>query len=195
MDAPLRLPQPSIGFLSIRERTPHGFFGGYLVVNALARPLEFHCTLPLQPTRAQQILFGETLQEFVCGEQIARALLLKATSTPGFILTDCPAVLAVRHWVDFPVFVLDPSQDAHELTVAQEPASDDFRIPGNRRDDEHYASRTAAGYSLRWLKRYAGDGSALDALQASELSSVDLREPFSRIVEALAEAHPRTKAA
>lgn len=195
MDAPLRMPPPSIGFLSIRERNPHGYFGGYLVVNELARPLEFHCTLPLQPTRAQQILFGDTLKEFVCGEQIARALLLKGNSKPGFVLTDCHAVLAVRHWVDLPVFVLDSSADGRGYSLAPESPGDDFRIPSAFRDDDDYATRTVAGYSLRWLKRYANDGVALESLPGSELGSIDLHEPFGRIVEALAEAHPRSKAA
>jgi hypothetical protein len=41
------------------------------------RPLEFHCTEPVQPSRAQQILFGPTLRDFLCGEQIGGALLAK----------------------------------------------------------------------------------------------------------------------
>ena len=71
----------SLGFLTVRKHPSRGYFGGFLVLNVLARPLEFHCTLPVQPTRAQQILYGATLDEFISGEQIARALILKAKSS------------------------------------------------------------------------------------------------------------------
>ena len=50
-----------VGFLSVRYRSEHGFFGGYLIVNQLARPLEFHCTMPVRPSRSQELLYGKTL--------------------------------------------------------------------------------------------------------------------------------------
>ena len=71
-----------VGFLSVRYQPEHGFFGGYLIVNQLARPLEFHCTMPVRPSRSQELLYGSTLNDFVCGEQIAKALTQKAKLKP-----------------------------------------------------------------------------------------------------------------
>ncbi|MEI8211138.1 MAG: hypothetical protein WCI02_03240 [Planctomycetota bacterium] len=182
-------PNPfHLGFVSIRERSPHGYFGGFLVINELARPLEFHCTLPLQPSRAQRILFGPTLDEFVCGEQIARAMLGKVKTKPTVVLTDTAAALSVRHWIDVPIFWLQEEYQAEE-------PSNGFAIPSQKRSESEYASRVIRGKPFYWLPSYTGDGAALDALMGDGVSQLDLREPFGRIVEALAEAHPRSKVA
>lgn len=176
-----------LGFLAVRQRNPHGYFGGYLLVNARARPLEFHCTLPVQPTRAQQILYGATLIETVCGEMIARALLDKAAARPKLVLTDCAAVLAVRHWVDQPiVHVGAPALDAD--------AAEDFTLPEMAHGESRYLQEVRQGITFSCISSYARDFDALRALDAFE-GQVDLIEPFSRIVEALAEAHPRSRVA
>ena len=59
---------PAIGFLTVTEHAEHGLFGGYLILNVSGRPLEFHCTAPLKPSRAQEILYGPTLRPFLFGD-------------------------------------------------------------------------------------------------------------------------------
>ncbi|MBL9124077.1 MAG: hypothetical protein JNG90_10630, partial [Planctomycetaceae bacterium] len=48
---------PALGFLTVVEHEQLGLIGGYLLLNLSGRPLEFHCTAPLKPNRAQQILY------------------------------------------------------------------------------------------------------------------------------------------
>ena len=48
--------KPALGFLTVVEHPQYGLFGGYLVLNLAGRPLEFHCTAPIKPNRAQEIL-------------------------------------------------------------------------------------------------------------------------------------------
>jgi hypothetical protein len=57
----------ALGFLAVVEHELHGLFGGYLLLNATGRPLEFHCTAPVRPNRAQQILYGPTLEPYLYG--------------------------------------------------------------------------------------------------------------------------------
>ena len=52
----------AIGFYTVVPHEQHGLFGGLLVLNHNGRPLEFHCTAPLKPNRAQEILYGATLE-------------------------------------------------------------------------------------------------------------------------------------
>ncbi|MCO6458994.1 MAG: hypothetical protein J5I93_27115 [Pirellulaceae bacterium] len=85
------------------EHGEHGLFGGYLVLNSAARPLEFHCTAPVRPNRAQEILFGPTLKPYLYGEQIAHTLITKARQTPLLIFTDVVHVLDVRPLIEIPV--------------------------------------------------------------------------------------------
>jgi hypothetical protein len=188
-----------LGFLAIRQREPHGFFGGYLVVNSRARPLEFHCTLPVQPTRAQQILYGATLTEYICGELIARTLLGKAAAKPKLVLTDCHASLAVRHWMDQPLLHVAPDslRNPDSLRTTEGRAMDDiegFIIPEMNARDSRYTSQQRHNATFSCITTYGRDMDVLGCLEEFE-GNLDLLEPFSRIVEALAEAHPRSRAA
>ena len=90
------------GFLTIAGDTERGFVGGCLLLNGRGRPLEFHCTAPVRPNRAQVILFGPTLRPYVVGEQIATALIAKAKSQPNILWTDDPDVLTARDATGFP---------------------------------------------------------------------------------------------
>lgn len=176
------VPQ-TLGFCTVRAHAEHGFFGGYLILNTHARPLEFHCTLPVKPSRAQEILYGKTLPDFVCGEQIAKALTSKAKLMPQLVLTDCSAVLALSRVSDVMVACLSASTNS--ASAANIPAADGERLRTIKlgahsatilRDDMHTEER------LRQLWQ------ALDV-------TMDICEPFQRIEEALVEAHPIMKAA
>ena len=61
---------PAIGFLTVCEQPEQGYFGGLLVLNTNGRPLEFHCTAPVKTNRAQEILYGPTLRQYLFGEQL-----------------------------------------------------------------------------------------------------------------------------
>ena len=78
----------SLGFLSVVEEESLGFVGGLLVVDRWARPLEFHCSTPVRPTRAQEILYGATLQDYLFGELIGGALVAKCENTPAALFVD-----------------------------------------------------------------------------------------------------------
>lgn len=174
--------QIQIGFLTVRKHSSLGFVGGLLVLNGLARPVEFHCTLPVLPTRAQQLLYGATLDEFVAGEQIGRALLAKAKAKPQVVLTDTLAALSVRHLVDTPIGAIDSSWSKNEATLT---------YPQPSRDAWHQLS--VSGYKLLIIQEFADDSKPLESFLES--LSIDLIEPFGRIEGALMEAHPATKAA
>lgn len=176
--------QLSFGFLSVRKHAVHGYFGGYLLLNSLARPLEFHCTLPVLTTKAQQILYGPTLDEFVCGEQIARALVMKAKTKPSAILTDCSAALSLRHVCDVPLacFVDSSKSTSPFLTIPQ------------YRERPLFPFHCAAQH-FHILEEYQTDHKKLISIFEKGDIQLDLVEPFGRIDEALMEAHPATKAA
>ncbi len=91
------------GFLTVLSSDEQGLIGGYLVLNQAGRPLEFHCTAPVKANRAQQILFGPTLEPYLYGEQIGQTLVSKATATPAVVYTDVPPAMATRDFVDMPV--------------------------------------------------------------------------------------------
>lgn len=165
------------GFLTAVESGTHGVFGGYLLVDPLGRPLEFHCTAPVKVSRAQQILFGSTLQSHLHGQQIGGTLLAEGTVTPEVVLTDLEPMLHVRNHTKLPVaLVRAASSGSATATSGSMPGTSSFTI-GNASVVPH-----------------TGDVSHEDGLRErlEELAAaVDLCEPFERIRAAIDEAQRR----
>src|SRR5437868_2975525 len=57
----------NLGFLTVLHET-NGYLGGYLVTNNWGRPLEFRLSTAVQPNRIHQILYGGTLEAYICRE-------------------------------------------------------------------------------------------------------------------------------
>lgn len=174
----------TLGFISVRQHADHGYFGGYLIVNHMARPLEFHCTLPVKPTKAQSLLYGPTMDDFVCGEQIAKALITKAKLTPDLVVTDTPPVLSATLVCDVPIICLDQDDAAESISLVRPTET----IVAVSKFQEH---------KLRFKR--AAESQKVESVAAEVMKQLsdrfDVTEPFSRIVEALFEAHPVIKAA
>ncbi len=151
--------------------TPHGLFGGYLLLNTVGRPLEFHCTVPVKPNRAQQILYGPTLEPFLYGEQIGATLVNKSAIEPLVVLVDVVPMLAVREQIDLPT----------ALVLAT-----DKTLP-------EYCAEVSIGRSrLALQSRYATDRDLISQRLTDLDDLFDLLEPFSRIREAIEEADRNT---
>lgn len=174
-----------LGFLTVRHHADHGYFGGYLIVNRIARPLEFHCTMPVKPSRAQALLYGPTIDDFVCGEQIAKALTTKAKLKPQLVLTDCSSVLAMSLVSELAVARL-----VHD-ELSQSVASG-LRLPQSNTGGANIRCHDGE-FQVPEASKLTQDSlqSILDELS----DNFELTEPFQRVSEALMEAHPTTKAA
>jgi hypothetical protein len=194
---------PSIGFLTITEHAEHGLFGGYLVLNTAARPLEFHCTAPVRPNRAQEILYGPTLKPFLYGEQIGQALVAKARQRPLWICTDIEHVLELRTVIEIPVVQLLSHDEERSETQSQSPRSashpdslrGDFATTRHRIDAAHESP--ACGHTHRFAlgnfrvavdARFSEDEQSVSRAWQQHAGGFDLSEPFERIRSAIEEA-------
>lgn len=187
-----------LGFLTVRLHEEHGYFGGYLVVNHQARPLEFHCTLPVKPSKAQVILYGSTIEDFVCGEQIGKTLVSRAKVAADLVITDTRAVLAMSLVSDTPILQVDVGMPN---PIATKQSDSDSRaqattILGLPFQSIVQATTLEAGNHRFFVPDGGKKHQSLLEKVLSELGeNFDFAEPFTRIVEALIEAHPTTKAA
>lgn len=151
-----------LGFLTAVEDPERGVVGGLLVTNRFGRPLEFQCTTPVKANRTQQILFGPQLRPYVLTELIGKTLIEKVGVKPHLILLESADLLALREHVSLPVASLcDSSTGDGGLKIGKQ-----------------------------WLQFH--DGHPTDqpdiAKQASQIpDTADLKEPFDRVREALAE--------
>lgn len=183
----------ALGFLTVVTHPQHGLFGGYLLLNTSGRPLEFHCTAPIKPNRAQEILYGPTLESFLYGEQIGQTLIRQGGVVPLLVCTDQQAALAAREFISIPlVMVLPPSageqgrdeKSAEPTAVSQKT----FRV-----DAAHGDGCRLMTFQLGRNRLALPDGAEEDHRTVSEriadLADVfDLAEPFQRIRDAIEEA-------
>jgi len=181
------------GYLSTLASAEHGYFGGYLIVSGLGRPLEFHCTAPVRPSRAIEILYGAALRPYLLGEQIGGTLLNAAKLTPQLILTDQAATMHVRSKFSMPIVLVLGRTDQREQPVQFEAPGELERAStlSNRCDDNRSVARgqfAACDYELELPPGYAADKATVVRLLMSLSQQVDLAEPFERIHEAIREA-------
>jgi len=175
-------PPGALGFLTVIEQPDLGLAGGYLLLNLTGRPLEFHCTAPLKPTRAQEILYGATLRPYLFGELIGAALLAKSQVRPWFVCTDHPATLAARDYSEIPMVAI--SAPPTEATAETQPERT-FRLDGAH----NLCPPLQLGkFALALPMSASSDRPTLETFLAALDQDFDLLEPFQRVREALAEA-------
>ena len=203
--------KPAIGFLTVIEHPQHGLFGGYLVLNLAGRPLEFHCTAPIKPNRAQQILYGPTLESFLYGEQIGSTLLGHAKTSPLLVCTDREPVLSLRDLVDMPVALVLPTGESggaagagtdlevHPPVATGESPGDEektgckpilqaLRIDGAHARGPRLVTFELGRNRLALPQQKGDDRKRLAERLGAAAESLDLWEPFTRIREAIEEA-------
>jgi hypothetical protein len=191
-----------LGFLTVIDVSPHGLFGGYLVVNTSGRPLEFHCTEPVKPSRAQQILYGPTLAPFLYSEQIGQALFAKARQAAPLVLTDVVPALDLRNFIDVPVVLVPAARGADQEESSDSPAITLFHateagqrsVAATRIDGPHgglgaelVAVQVAAQQVALAVDQQA-DAEWLERDLGAVAQRFDLTEPFTRIRAAICEA-------
>jgi hypothetical protein len=183
--------ETTFGYLSTLHSPDYGYFGGYLILSTLGRPLEFHCTSPVQPSRAQEILYGPTLQSYLLGEQISGALLAAAKLTPQLILIDQPAMLLVRPQSSVPLVLVRARRCPNEGVATQKSNSEAGIASNAAAELETLPSGvrfTIGVYDVELPSSLEARLPAIEDLLNLLAQHVDLAEPFGRIHEAIREA-------
>ncbi|MFO0879297.1 MAG: hypothetical protein U0840_18280 [Gemmataceae bacterium] len=154
----------NLGFLSILQEG-NGYLGGYLVTNVWGRPLEFRLSSAVQPNKVQQILYGDTLVPYICGDLIGKTLVDKAGVPVQLVVTSCEQALDLRLKLEVPVVWLTTADDARAGLI----------LPEQRGGLVFHASQ-------------AGDRATVEEYLKQIEGNMDLTEPFSRVREAITEA-------
>ena len=168
----------AFGYITFVEIPNHGFVGGFLIVNTRARPLEFHCTAPVVPNRAQEILYGRTFRSALLCDQIGQALLKQSMRKPCILLTDEADALDLRKMNGIPVALF-----VDEQAATQESNDNDSSITSRSQ-----WTFEMAGCSLTTSNAFEDDRSKVrEALRQIE-PGWELMEPLERIRAAIREA-------
>lgn len=164
------LTKAAIGFLTVVDDAARGLFGGYLILNPAGRPVEFHCTAPVKPNRAQEILYGQTLKPYLYGEQIARTLIEKSKILPQCVCFDQTETLCVRPLVSIPAILVKDAAGTEEDSVPSD------QILWQKKQ------------ILSALPEEPGDIPAVKKVLEELVIEFDFMEPFIRIRNAILEA-------
>ena len=184
----------ALGFLSFVDRPPHGVLGGFLVVSPRGRPLEFHCSAPIRPNRAQEILYGPTLRPFLLGELVGRTLVQHAALSVDAVLIDSLEALdLLREAVDVPVAAVDMAAiDMAALDIGKETVR--VSVSGSIIPDAPNVRNASPDqvkigpFLLTTARGFLQDAGELRNLLVPLVDDLDLCEPFERIRAALDEA-------
>jgi len=153
-----------LGFLTVLQE-PSGFVGGLLVTNVWGRPLEFRLSTAVQPNRVQQILYGDTLEPYICADLIGKTLVDKTSTPVHLLVTDTEAALDLRLRLGLPVVYLPGLPPPNPAERGQEGAS---RLVAHA--------------------QFPGDAACARQMLEHLDGGLDLSEPFGRIREAIGEA-------
>ena len=190
-------PAGHLGFLTVL-REPGGYLGGYLVTNLWGRPLEFRLSTPVQPSRIQKVLYGETLRPYICADLIGKTLIEKTATDTQIIVTDCQPALDLRRLIEIPVVWLTTSGDR---PVPLSLGGRGVRGEGAQESEETSESDSPPDCAdigapvtslpvgnLYCHPQFGADKAAVCRLIERLPDAFDLAEPFIRIREAIGEA-------
>jgi hypothetical protein len=163
----------NVGFLTILHE-PNGYLGGYLVTNQWGRPLEFRLSTAVQPNRVQQILYGGTLEPYICSDLIGKTLIEKTSLGVQLVLTDTDKALDLRQHLQIPVaWVAARTATAGQSNLENHPCR----------------CSLAAGRDIVLCHgRYTADIPPIREMLTRLEGTLELSEPFARIREAMGEA-------
>lgn len=161
-----------LGFLTVFAEGP-SFLGGYLVTNSWGRPVEFRLSTAVQPNKVQQILYGNTLTEYLCAELIGKTLVEKSGTPVHLLVTDSPNVLPIRTRLEIPTVMVRPADAISEAAPDQ---------PMIRLDHQR------STMPLWWKEEHRDDHDFIRAVLDKLDPALELTEPFARIREAMTEA-------
>ncbi len=85
-----------LGYLLVTSPVPNVFVGGLMVTDNRGLPAEFRYTEPIQPTKIQQVLYGQVLSAYIKREVILETLLKNLESKFKCLLVED------EHLVDYP---------------------------------------------------------------------------------------------
>jgi hypothetical protein len=85
-----------LGYLLVTSPMPNVFIGGLMVTDSRGLPVEFRYTEPIQPSKIQQVLYGQVLSAYIKREVILETLLKNLESRFSCLLVED------EHLVDYP---------------------------------------------------------------------------------------------
>ncbi len=179
-----------IGYLLISTPIPNVYIGGGMVTDGHGLPIEFRYTEPIQPTKIQQILYGQVLSSYIKKEVILETLIKSLSSKFSYLLVEDEQLLTYQN-SKFLVIRVSSTQSAKigEIGKVQELSPSEVLLQVTREgsplrlqlpeEGQHASGGSASGGTA-----VQSPPISLDALVAAG-QTMDIYEPIKRIEKAL----------
>ena len=161
----------SLGYFTYVDLPLLGTVGGLLVVDLRARPIEFHCSSPVLPTRTQEILYGQTLRQTVICDQIGQSLITQVKQQPQLLVTDELLALELQDQIQTPMVAFVDSHDEVDWNHS------------SVRELQFGTCRAHIANDTRF------NPNQIESIWNARVGNWDGLEPLERIREAISEAH------
>lgn len=173
-----------LGYLLVSSPVPNVFIGGLMVTDGRGLPVEFRYTEPIQPTKIQQVLYGQVLSAYIKREVILETLLknleskFKCLLVEDEHLVDYPAkgypIIRIAATKSSPIGNVGQKQDIApgEILLQVTPEGSPVRVHTGKAGKEESAPATGEPTDLVGLLLEAGLG-------------MDITEPLKRVEKAL----------
>jgi len=182
-----------IGYLMVSSPVPNVFIGGLMVTDGRGLPMEFRYTEPIQPTKLQQILYGQVLSAYIKREVVLETLLKNTESKFKCLLVedeqmlDYPAkgysIIRLAATKSAPLGALGKTQEMApgEILLQVNAEGSPVRVYwGKPKSSGPEENNPAPGSSV------SGDGSTeIVNILLEAGKSMDVTEPLRRIEKAL----------
>jgi len=166
-----------LAYLKITCPMPNVYLGGLMITDGRGLPVEFRYTEPIQPTRIQQVLYGQVLSSYIKREVILETLLKSVTAKFQALIVEDEELLEALH-KNVPVF---------RLSETQSPMLEAQGCVEELGEEEILLQASAKGnpVHLWWhLADQTGNATPYSVLiEAGE--TMDVEEPLKRITKAL----------
>lgn len=173
-----------LGYLLVSSPIPNVFIGGLMVTDGRGLPVEFRYTEPIQPTKIQQVLYGQVLSAYIKREVILETLLknleskFKCLLVEDEHLVDYPAkgypIIRIATTKSSPIGAVGQKQDIApgEILLQVTPEGSPIRMHTGKPGKEESAPTTGEAVDPINLLLEAGQG-------------MDVTEPIRRVEKAL----------
>lgn len=152
--------------------------GAFLLTDSETKPLEFRCTNPIRPTQLQNVLYGDTIEQYILVELIGKPLFNAMSDKPNLILVKEPNFLDLRPKINTPV-----------LQITKE---EEINTSANGNSNFQMFSSSSGKFDPIVIKahsQFPDDKQIAKDILTEIYNRYDLSEPFARISTALEQVH------
>ena len=172
VEVSLLAQSPYLAFLEVCVVESDSCRAAVLVTDRSTDPVEFRCTSIIKPNPLQKVLWGGRLSSHLATHILGKPLIDSLTQTISLVVVRHPSLLELRPLIPYPmVRILSRAEDGQCHLL-----------------DENVSAPNVPTYLRVWNNDQSDIRQAREIL-APTIGRVDLTEPFSRLLKALAALH------